>query len=315
MKKLKIVTVDDDPDILDVLDLTLSEDYIVFQAANGLDGLKLAKEHIPDLIITDYKMPIMNGHQLCRSLKKDIILQHTPIIMLTGKGEIKDKVDGLEAGADDYLVKPFEPNELLARIRMILRRTKRSLDANPLTRLPGNNSIMDELNYRIQRQKPFAVGYADLDKFKAYNDIYGFEKGDELILETAKILIDSVKAEGDSETFIGHIGGDDFVYVCDDDLADKIARKIIDDFNARVLSFYNEQDRTRGYILSRDRQGEKVKMGFVSISIGIVSNRNQQLRHIAQIAEIGADLKQYAKSIQGSSFARDKRVSESRKKS
>ncbi len=307
MKPTRILTVDDDPDILDVLDLTLSEEFIVFQAANGQDGLALAKKNAPDLIITDYKMPVMDGRQLCRAIKKDILLQHTPIIMLTGKGEVKDKVDGLEAGADDYLVKPFEPNELLARIRMILKRTKRSLDANPLTHLPGNNSIMDELQYRIQSERPFAIGYADLDKFKAYNDIYGFEKGDEIIKETAKIIIDSAQKKGNEQTFVGHIGGDDFVYVCEDEIADGIAQEIIDRFDQHAPLFYNEKDRKKGYIVSKNRQGEEVKVGLLSVSIGIVSSRKQKLTHIAQIAEIGADLKRYAKSIEGSSFVRDQR--------
>ncbi|MDP8266848.1 MAG: response regulator [Candidatus Aceula meridiana] len=307
MKKLRILTLDDDPDILDVLDLTLSEDYIVFQGTNGEEGLKLAKEHTPDLIITDYKMPIMDGRHFCRAIKKDIILQHTPIIMLTGKGEVKDKVGGLEAGADDYLVKPFEPNELLARIRMILKRTKRSLDANPLTRLPGNNSIMDELQYRIQNGESFAVGYADLDKFKSYNDIYGFEKGDEIIKETARILIDAAQQKGDPATFVGHIGGDDFVYICDDNMANGIAEEIIKQFDKSTPSFYNEKDRQKGYLLSKNRQGEKVKLGLLAISIGIVSSRNQEIKHVAQVAEIGADLKKYAKSIEGSSFVRDQR--------
>jgi len=251
---------------------------------------------------------VMDGRQFCRLIKKDILLQHTPIIMLTGKGEVRDKVGGLEAGADDYLVKPFEPNELLARIRMILRRTKRSLDANPLTRLPGNNSIMDELQYRIQSQKPFAVGYADLDKFKAYNDTYGFEKGDEIIKETARIVINATQEKGDRETFVGHIGGDDFVFICEDDIADAISQEIIKQFDAKAPLFYNEKDREKGYIVAKNRQGEQVKIGLLAISIGIVSSRKQEIKHIAQVAEIGAELKKYAKSIEGSSFVRDQRA-------
>lgn len=307
INQLKILTIDDDPDILDVLELTLSDQFIVFQASNGQEGLKIARLHAPDLVITDFKMPIMDGQEFCKALKKDVFLQHTPIIMLTGKGEVKDKVSGLEAGADDYVVKPFEPNELLARINMILRRTKRSLDANPLTRLPGNNSIMDELQYRIQSKKPFSVGYADLDKFKAYNDIYGFEKGDEVIRKTAHILINATQKKGTADTFVGHIGGDDFVYVCEENLADDIAQMIVKDFDAVAPSFYNEEDRKRGYILAKNRQNEEVKTGLLSISIGIVSNLTQPIKHVAQIAEIGAELKRYAKGIEGSSFVRDKR--------
>jgi len=307
MLKHKILTVDDDPDILDVLSLTLSELYEVIQAENGQAGLQMAQTSSPSLIITDYAMPIMDGRQFCQALKKDILLRHIPVIMLTGKGEVQDKVGGIDAGADDYIVKPFEPNELLARIKMILRRTERSLDANPLTYLPGNVSIMDELQIRVSSKKPFAVGYVDLDKFKAYNDKYGFERGDEVIRETAKSIIKAVNAMGDKNTFIGHIGGDDFVFVSEDNQADGICQKIIEEFDKTAPSFYSDEDREAGFILTKDRQGNEIKAGFLSISIGIVSSATQQINHIAQVGEIGAELKKYAKGIEGSVYVRDKR--------
>ena len=188
MRKMRVLTVDDDPDILDVLNLTLSGHYQVFQANDGKAGLELVLQKMPDLVICDYMMPVMNGRELCKTLKKDILLRHIPVIMLTGKGEVQDRISGIEAGADDYMIKPFDPDELLVRIKSILKRTVTSLDANPLSHLPGNTSIMEELQACIDSKKIFAVGYADLDKFKAYNDKYGFEKGDEVIKELARIL-------------------------------------------------------------------------------------------------------------------------------
>ena len=307
MRTEKILIVDDDADIRDVLMLTLSEQYEVFQAENGQEGFHLVQTKSPNLILCDYKMPVMDGHQFCQKLKKDLLLQHIPIIMLTGKGEVKDKVGGIDAGADDYIVKPFEPEELLARIKMILRRTARSLDANPLSHLPGNVSIMDELQYRIDSKKTFAVGYVDLDKFKVYNDNYGFERGDEVIRETARILIKAVSEKGSAETFLGHIGGDDFVFICVDERADEIAKKIIEDFDKISSNFYNEEDKKRGFVISKDRQGNDIKAGFLSISIAIVSNAIQKITHLAQVGEIGAELKKYAKSLEGSVFVRDKR--------
>jgi len=307
MKKEKILTVDDDPDILDVLDLTLSESYEIFQANNGKEGLELVQQKIPDLIICDYMMPIMNGRDFCRSLKKDILLQHIPVIMLTGKGEVQDRIGGIEAGVDDYMIKPFAPDELLARIKMILRRTVRSLDASPLTHLPGNTSIMEEFEHCINNKKTFAAGYADLDKFKAYNDIYGFEKGDEVIKETARILIKIVRNMAGPEAFVGHIGGDDFVFITEDSLIDKVCEEIIKEFDQKVPSFYNEKDRTAGYISGKNRQGNEQKFGLLAISIGIVSNAYQGITHFAQIGEIGAELKKFAKSSEGSVFVRDKR--------
>jgi len=310
MKKELILTVDDDPDILDVLDLTLSEYYDVVQSNNGQEGLKSIEEKVPDLIICDYMMPVMNGREFCKALKKDILLRHIPVIMLTGKGEVQDRIGGIEAGVDDYMVKPFAPNELLARIKMILRRTIRSLDANALTHLPGNTSIMEELQTQIEENKIFAVGYADLDKFKAYNDKYGFEKGDDVIKECARVLIKHVREIGGPHTFVGHIGGDDFVFITDDAIMDQTCQAVIDGFNERVPAFYTDEDNKAGYIIANDRKGNEQKFGLLAISIGIVSNAGNQITHVAQIAEIGAELKKYAKSFENSIYVRDKRGKE-----
>ncbi|MCA9398296.1 MAG: response regulator transcription factor [Candidatus Omnitrophica bacterium] len=309
MKKPKILTIDDDPDILDVLDLTLSEHYEVFQAADGKQGLEAIHQKMPDLIICDNMMPVMNGRDFCKKIKSDVLLQHIPVIMLTGKGEVKDRIGGIEAGVDDYMVKPFAPDELLARIKMILRRTESSLDANALTHLPGNTSIMDELQVRIDKGGPFAVGYADLDKFKVYNDKYGFQKGDAVIRELARLLILHVREIGGSDSFIGHIGGDDFVFIADDDKIDIICKKIVEEFDTKVPSFYNDEDNKKGFIVGKDRQGNEQKFGLLSVSIGIVSNANSKITHVAQVAEIGAELKKYAKSFENSNYVRDQRQS------
>ena len=307
MRKMKVLTVDDDPDILDVLNLTLSGHYQVFQASDGKAGMELVLQKMPDLVICDYMMPVMNGRELCKTLKKDILLRHIPVIMLTGKGEVQDRISGIEAGADDYMIKPFDPDELLARIKSILKRTVTSLDANPLSHLPGNTSIMEEFQNCIDSKKIFAIGYADLDKFKAYNDKYGFEKGDEVIKELARILIKVVREEGGQNSFIGHIGGDDMVFIVDDAVADAACEQIIKEFDAKVLSFYPPEDRKHGYIKAKDRQGNEQKFGLLAISIGIVSNVRQPIAHVAQISEIGAELKKYAKSFEKSIYVRDKR--------
>lgn len=308
MRKMKVLTVDDDPDILDVLNLTLSEHYQVFQASDGKAGMELVLQKMPDLVICDYMMPVMNGRELCKTLKKDILLRHIPVIMLTGKGEVQDRISGIEAGADDYMIKPFDPDELLARIKSILKRTVTSLDANPLSHLPGNTSIMEEFQNCIDSKKIFAIGYADLDKFKAYNDLYGFEKGDEVIKEMARILIKVVRDQGGANTFVGHIGGDDMIFIVDDAVADATCEQIIKEFNAKVPSFYSSEDRKRGHIVAKDRQGNEQKFGLLAISIGIVSNDHQPITHVAQISEIGAELKKYAKSFEKSVCVRDKRL-------
>src|SRR5476649_1892594 len=267
MRKERVLIIDDDPDIRDVLDLSLSEHYTVFAASNGKEGLEMVKTKNPELIITDDNMPVMNGPEFCRQLRHDILLRHLPVIMLTGKGETKDMVLGIESGADDYLVKPFEPETLLARIRMILKRTIRSLDANPLTHLPGNSSIMEEFQTHIDTGNPFAVGYVDLDKFKIYNDKYGFERGDEISRSLARILIDATQQVCGQDAFVGHIGGDDFVFICADDKADALSQNIINAFDKLVPGFYDEGDRVAGFITGVDRQGNAIKTGLITVSI------------------------------------------------
>jgi len=305
---VKILVVDDDPDIRDVLKLTLAEEnYEVSEAKDGEEALKIIYSKPFDLVLLDYKMPKLDGRRVCLEIKKDLLLRHLPIIMVTGKGEISDKIDGIDAGADDYIVKPFEPKELLARIRMIVRRTERDLEANPLTRLPGNVSILNELTCHLENKKLFAVCYLDLDKFKAYNDTYGFEHGDEVIRETARIIIRNTQQYGNPDDFIGHIGGDDFVVVTTPSASDNLCKNIIADFEKTSPSFYNPADRKNGYIIAHNRKKQEQKVPLISISIGVVTNETRKIDHVAQIGEIGAELKGYAKQLERSNYVKDKR--------
>jgi PleD family two-component response regulator len=309
MSKAHILVIDDDPDIRDVLVLTLTEEgYEVVEAQNGQQGFDLIKSKGFNLVIVDYKMPVMDGPTLCATVKKDILLAHIPIIMLTGKGDVTDKVSGINAGADDYMVKPFEPTELLARIKMVLRRTERDLDANPLTHLPGNVSILNELQARIDKKGPMAAAYADLDKFKAYNDKYGFSHGDEVIRETARLIIRTVQEMGNPGDFIGHVGGDDFVFVSSPDKIDGICEKLVEEFEKASPGFYNTEDRQTGFIVGKDRKGIEQKFGLLSISICVVTNEKRLLEHVAQISEIGAELKELAKATERSCYIKDKRT-------
>ncbi|MBN1587002.1 MAG: response regulator [Candidatus Omnitrophica bacterium] len=307
----RILIVDDDEDILDVLRITLeSEDYEVHSAMDGEEALESIRRRPPDLAILDYNIPKINGIELCRLLKQDLLLRHMPVIMLTGKKELADKVTGIDAGADDYIIKPFEQVELLARVRMILRRTGAALDANPLTRLPGNASIFNEIEARIASKQHFAVCYADLDNFKAFNDQYGFERGDEMIRHTARTIVKAVNDKGTSADFIGHIGGDDFVVVTHPDRVQPICRQIIAEFEPSAHQLYRAEDRERGYIQGADRKGQERRFPLISLSIGVVTNQNRPITHIGEVGEIGADLKKYAKTKEGSVYVTDQRQDE-----
>ncbi len=308
MTKKRILIVDDDPDILDVLRLTLPQgEYEVVEAQDGREALDKVYERPPDLIILDYIIPKIDGRAVCQKLKKDVLLRHMPIIILTGKGDVKDKVKGLDAGADDYVVKPFEPEELLARIRMILRRSQIDLDAAPLTRLPGNVSIFNEIDRRIRNREKFAVGYVDLDKFKIFNDKYGFTWGDRTIQQAARVIVKAVEKKGRPEDFVGHIGGDDFVIVTSPKTIDLICKQIIKEFDKVTKELYSPEDQKKGYIVGKDRQGKTAKVGLISISIGVVTNEHRKFTHVAEVSEIGAELKEYAKKQKGSNYVKDKR--------
>ncbi|MFH1519812.1 MAG: response regulator [Candidatus Omnitrophota bacterium] len=309
MYKLKILIVDDNPDILDLLEATLQDEFELIKATNGNEALEKLKSQNPNLLVLDYVLPDLEGPEICKIIRKDPLFLNTPILMLTGKGEVEDKVDGLEAGADDYMLKPFDPQELIARIRMLIRRSAANLDANPLTRLPGNVSINKELTEKIQLKEKFAVLYIDIDNFKALNDYYGFEEGDNAIKETARILIDSIQKKGTARDFVGHIGGDDFVIITTPEKAEVIAKKIVADFDKVAPTFFKEKDRLKGYIETKGRDNQIHKFSFITISIGIINNTKQDFTHTAQINSVGAEIKSLAKKFPESKYLFDQRSS------
>ncbi len=302
----KMLVCDDDPDILDLLELTFLEDFSVIKALDGEQGWKILQEQSIDIIILDYIMPKIDGITLCKMIKKDPVLSQIPVLMLTGKADTDDKLLGLESGADDYITKPFEPQELIVRVKNLLRRTRLILDTNPLTRLPGNNAICEEIKKRINSGSKFAVAYVDLNHFKSYNDKYGFNAGDELIKHTAKILMQTVK-DSDPKGFIGHIGGDDFVFITAPDKIEPICESIINKFDGSIRHFYDQESQKLGYIETLNREGKLQKFPFVSIAISIVTNEKRPLSHIAEISQIAAEVKCKVKSFGKSAYLKDRR--------
>ncbi|MCK4912840.1 MAG: response regulator [Candidatus Omnitrophica bacterium] len=309
MYKLKVLIVDDNPDILDLLEATLQDEFELIKASSGSETFEKLKTTNPNLLVLDYVLPDLVGPDICKIIRKDPLFSSIPILMLTGKGEVEDKVDGLEAGADDYMLKPFNPQELIARIRMLIRRSSANLDASPLTRLPGNVSINKELMERIQDKEQFAVLYIDIDNFKAVNDYYGFEKGDNVIKETARILIDSIQKKGTTKDFVGHIGGDDFVIITVVEKAEEIAKKIIMDFDNISSTFFEGKDRLKGYIETKGRDNQIHKFGFPTISLGVITSLKKEFTHTAQVNSLGAEIKSLAKKFSESKYIFDKRSS------
>ncbi|HVE15072.1 MAG TPA: response regulator, partial [Elusimicrobiota bacterium] len=268
--KTRLVVADDQTELLSLMKMALEMDgYDVTTASDGEEALQVIRDNPPDIAVIDLWMPKKDGFEVCAELKSDPALSHMPIIILSGAGSKDDKIQGMELGIDDFVTKPVELAELLARIRMILRRSQQDLDANPLTRLPGNVSIQRRITDGIAAQKPLAVLYLDLNGFKAYNDAYGFEAGDQVIKATAQLLIRAVRASGPGKDFVGHIGGDDFIIVSDPDRMEPLSAAIIQEFDALAPTFYKEEDRKRGKILAQDRQGKLVEFPLLSIAIGV----------------------------------------------
>jgi diguanylate cyclase (GGDEF)-like protein len=303
----RILIADDVPDLLDALKETLErEGYAVEAVGDGASALALIRANPPDIAVLDLKMPRLTGFEVCRALRDDPLLENLPVVILSASGSRESKIEGLDLGADDFITKPVDVRELLARIRMILKRTRQGLDANPLTRLPGNLSIESRIDRALAEKRALAVLYVDLNQFKAYNDAYGYDAGDRVLKSLARVLVDQVRAGGPAD-FIGHIGGDDFIALSTPDRMEDAARRICAEFDAVVPSFYSEEDRARGTIAAKDRLGVVREFPLLSVAIGICHNRDRALKNFAQIATLGAELKKAAKAKTGSAFVLDRR--------
>jgi len=310
-RKARLVVADDEPLILKLMQAALEkEGFEVRTACDGQEALEAIRAEPPDIAVVDLWMPRKDGFSVCRELKADPGLQHLPVVILSAAGGVENRIQGLDSGADDFLTKPFSVEELIARIRMILRRMRQGLDANPLTHLPGNVMIENRISQAVASQGPFAVLYLDLNDFKAYNDRFGYDAGDRVIRATARLLVDAVRELGQGTDFLGHIGGDDFIIVSHPDRMETLCRRVVSEFDRLSPSFYSEEDRARGKILARDRQGRLTDHPLLSISIGVCHNGRRRLDSYAQVSQICAELKEFAKlqDKAGSRFVIDRRA-------
>jgi len=305
----RILVVDDEPHIVQILRFTLERaGYQVSTAENGQVALERIEELAPNLVILDIMMPIMDGYEVCRRMREDFKMSQIPVIMLSAKGDLPERVKGLEGGANDYLIKPYSNDELLLRVRNVLEWNIKQKEANPLTGLPGNTAIERELKSRINRSQPYAFLYIDIDNFKGFNDYYGYQKGDEIISYLAGILSRAVERLGSKDDFIGHIGGDDFVLVTDPTRAEFMAKFIIDEFDKGALFLLNDNDVKRGYFEVKNRQGEVARISLMSITIALVVSTENRIAHFAEINDIASDLKKYGKNMKGSVVIKERRT-------
>ena len=304
-----ILVVDDDPDIARFVEVNLrSAGYDVAVAGDGEEALTRAAALRPDLVLLDVMMPRIDGFEVAQRLRRNPQTANTSIIMLTAKALSADKVTGLQSGADDYIIKPFDPIELLARVKGTLRRAKEMRNLSPLTGLPGNIRIQEEIERQVREHHEFAVLYLDLDNFKTYNDQQGFVRGDRLIQATARIIQDAAVEGSGAEGFVGHVGGDDFVAVVDPAAAEEIAQRICERFDEARVEFYDVGDLERGYVRMEDRKGVLQDIPLVAISVGIASTSKRHFAHYGEAVAVATEMKSFAKREPGSSYAVDRRT-------
>ena len=243
---------------------------------------------------------------LCRAMKGDAFTSIVPVaIQVAGKGK-ELSADALEAGADEVMTEAISEREARLRLELMLRRAERDVSVHPTTRLPGTVQIERDLMERMARDEMFGVCYADLDHFKEFNDRYGYNSGDRVILLLSKMLRDLVRGLAPGG-FVGHIGGDDFIFNVPVTHLEHTCDEVVQLFDELIPYQYTEEDRKTGYFLGKDRRGSIHRIPLMTLSIGIVTNQFLGFSHTAQISELAAEMKTFAKSLPGSVYVVDRR--------
>lgn len=305
----KILIISSDAKLKEVLGFCFDGwGYEVFLQDHPVEDIALIKKIAPEAIVVDIHSTIKADLDICKLLKNDFITSSIPMIALINKRQLREQLLNIKQGVDDYLIKPPDPLDLRMRIEMAIKRSQYSLYSSPLTGLPGGRIIEEVVKERINRSNPFALGYMDIDYFKYFNDVYGYVKGDRVIMQTAYMLYSTVHKYGNSEDFIGHIGGDDFIFITSTDKYKQICNNLIPTFD-RIMPFhYSQKDRDQGFIVAKDRTRKIRKLPLMSISVALVNkNEDSQLNNVVEINERLAEIKSYLKGIPGSKFMADRR--------
>ncbi len=309
MTKQTILVAEDEPHLREVLRFQLeAAGYRVLEAKDGQQALEMAMQTMPDLLLLDVMMPFRNGYEVCRDLRAAYATRHIPIIMLTAKAETQDKLEGLGGGANDYVTKPWEARELMLRVRNVLEWSRQQRSASPLTGLPGNLTINEEISRRLESRKPFAMLQIDVDYFKAFNDHYGYARGDQAIRRLSDILVAAARESDGAECFVGHIGGDDFVLLTSPELAERIGERVIAEFNNALLELYDAVDFRRGHVEVRNRRHETERVPLMSLTLALVSTDRMPVAHLAELNDIAQELKAHGKGIPGSVMVGERRA-------
>jgi PleD family two-component response regulator len=289
MGKARLLVVEDDIDIGNMLKIYFSGmGFDVDVAVRGSDALERTKQVLPHLIVLDIMLPDIDGYEVCRSLRTSMRTSHIPVIFLTQKDERSDKLQGLELGADDYITKPFDIEELKLRVQGAIRRSERESLTDPRSGLPAGRLIEEQLR-RIIREKDWALLDARVNQFDSFKDVYGFVAGDDVLRFTAMLIGEVVDELGTTSDFIGHAGGDNFIIITTETKGDAIKARLKERFDQEVLTHYNFIDREQGFVNAPSSDGTTVKVPFMTMSVGLVSPSRHTFADIREITELAAE--------------------------
>jgi DNA-binding response OmpR family regulator len=299
MAKARLLVVEDDIDIGNMLKIYFTGmEYDVEVAVRGSDALEKTKQALPHLIVLDIMLPDIDGYEVCRSLRTNMRTSHIPVIFLTQKDERSDRLQGLELGADDYITKPFDIEELKLRVQGAIRRSERESLTDPRSGLPAGRLIEEQLR-RIIREKDWALIDARVNEFEPFKDVYGFVAGDDVLRFTAMLIGEVVDELGTASDFIGHAGGDNFIVITTGDKAAAIRARLKERFDREVQTHYNFIDRQQGFVQAPGADDTPVKISFMSMSVGIVSPADHSFSDIREITELAAEARRQDSSAGG----------------
>jgi PleD family two-component response regulator len=289
MSKGRILVVEDDFDISNMLRIYFSgQGYEVQVAPRGSEALALTRQQLPNLIVLDIMLPDMNGYDVCRELRTTTRTSHIPIIFLTQKDERSDRIAGLELGADDYVTKPFDIEELKLRVQNAIEAARRQTQIDPKSNLPTGRLIEDYLRNLMRNDRAWTYIDVKINTFDQFSEVYGFVAGDEVVRFIALLIGEVVDECGTTDDYVGHPGRDNFIIISHTDDPQRLQQRLIERFNDEVKQHYSFIDRERGYILVPENGGEK-QVALMTLATGFVSTRTHHFSDIREITELAAD--------------------------
>lgn len=289
MGNARILIVEDDHDISNMLRIYFAgQGYEVDIAARGEIALEKTRQGLPHLIVLDIMLPDIDGYEVCRRLRTNTRTSHIPVIFLTQKDERSDKLQGLELGADDYITKPFDIDELKLRVQNAISRAERESLTDPRSGLPAGRLIEEQLR-NIIRKDNWSFLDMSINYFDAFKEVYGFVAADDVLRFTTMLLGEIVDENGEMDDFIGHAGGKNFIVITSKENGEGVRATLKDRFHEEVLSHYNFMDREQGFIISSDDGGDAAQTPLMSLSIGMIAPDENGFADIREITEMAAE--------------------------